>query len=74
MLGVGIAYVAFRRAAGLPSGAGSVAGGLALQHFWETDWGFDWLYDRTLVRPFLWVARSDQGRCHRQLLQRPGCR
>ena len=30
--------------------------------FWFADWGFDWLYDRTLVRPFVWIAtvnRSD---------------
>ena len=27
-----------------------------LHAFWFADWGFDWLYDRTLVRPFLWIA------------------
>ena len=34
--------------------------GSALQHFWAAGWGFDWLYDRVLVRPFLWFARTDQ--------------
>ena len=28
----------------------------ALDAFWFADWGFDWLYDRTLVRPFVWIA------------------
>jgi NADH-quinone oxidoreductase subunit L len=61
VLGVGIAYIAFRlRPAFLEALVQSPAS-LALQHFWETDWGFDWLYDRALVRPFLWFARVDQG-------------
>jgi len=30
----------------------------ALQQLWFAGWGFDWLYDRLFVRPFLWVARQ----------------
>jgi NADH-quinone oxidoreductase subunit L len=61
VLGVGVAYIAFRqRPASLEALIQSPAS-LALQHFWETGWGFDWLYDRALVRPFLWFARVDQG-------------
>ena len=36
--------------------------GRALHQWWFKDWGFDWLYDRVFVRPYLWVAninRSD---------------
>jgi NADH-quinone oxidoreductase subunit L len=29
-----------------------------LQQLWFAGWGFDWIYDRLLVRPFLWVART----------------
>jgi NADH-quinone oxidoreductase subunit L len=59
--GVGVAYIAFRwRPAFLEALVQSPAG-IALQHFWETDWGFDWVYDRAVVRPFLWFARIDQG-------------
>jgi NADH-quinone oxidoreductase subunit L len=29
----------------------------ALQRFWLAGWGFDWLYDRLFVRPFVWLAR-----------------
>ena len=60
VLGVGIAYIAFRRRPAFLEALVRSPASLALQHFWETDWGFDWLYDRALVRPFLWIARIDQ--------------
>jgi NADH-quinone oxidoreductase subunit L len=59
--GVGIAYIAFRRRPAFLEALVRSPASLALQHFWEADWGFDWMYDRALVRPFLWVARTDQG-------------
>jgi NADH-quinone oxidoreductase subunit L len=31
-----------------------------LHRFWSSGWGFDWLYDRTLVRPFVWLARLNR--------------
>jgi NADH-quinone oxidoreductase subunit L len=33
----------------------------ALQRFWFSGWGMDWLYDRVFVRPVLWVARANRG-------------
>ncbi len=60
LLGVGIAYIAFRRRPTFVQSLVQSPAMLALQHFWENDWGFDWLYDRTLVQPFLWFARVDQ--------------
>jgi NADH-quinone oxidoreductase subunit L len=36
--------------------AGTLPGRLLAQ-WWFQDWGFDWLYDRLLVRPFVWFAR-----------------
>ncbi len=60
LLGVGIAYIAFRRRPTLVQSLVQSPAMLALQRFWENDWGFDWLYDRTLVQPFLWFARVDQ--------------
>jgi NADH-quinone oxidoreductase subunit L len=32
----------------------------ALARFWLAAWGFDWLYDRLLVQPFLWVSRINR--------------
>jgi NADH-quinone oxidoreductase subunit L len=60
VLGIAIAYIAFRRRPAFLQAMVQSPAGLALQHFWETGWGFDWLYDRVLVRPFLWLARKDQ--------------
>lgn len=31
-----------------------------LQRFLFSGWGFDWLYDRLFVRPFLWAARVNR--------------
>ncbi len=31
-----------------------------LHRFWLAGWGFDWLYDRVLVRPFLWFAQLNR--------------
>jgi NADH-quinone oxidoreductase subunit L len=30
----------------------------ALQRLWFAGWGFDWIYDRLFIRPFLWVTRK----------------
>jgi NADH-quinone oxidoreductase subunit L len=34
--------------------------GAALHRFWFSGWGFDWLYDRLFVRPYVWLARADK--------------
>ncbi len=34
--------------------------GAMLHHFWFVGWGFDWLYDRLIVRPFVWFAHQDR--------------
>ena len=31
-----------------------------LQQLWFAGWGFDWLYDRMLVRPFQWLTRKSR--------------
>jgi NADH-quinone oxidoreductase subunit L len=37
----------------------SAVGG-AIGRFWLGGWGFDWLYERLFVRPFVWVARVNK--------------
>ena len=32
----------------------------ALRNYWHADWGFDWLYDRGLVRPYRWLTRDNR--------------
>ena len=31
-----------------------------LHKFWNSGWGFDWLYERLIVFPFLWLARINR--------------
>jgi NADH-quinone oxidoreductase subunit L len=60
LAGVWSAYMLFlRHRAFTETLAGSVAGSL-LRRFWSAGWGFDWLYDKIIVRPFLWTARSNK--------------
>jgi NADH-quinone oxidoreductase subunit L len=34
--------------------------GQVLHAWWFADWGFDWLYDKVFVQPFLWVAQINK--------------
>jgi NADH-quinone oxidoreductase subunit L len=34
--------------------------GRSLGRLWLSGWGFDWLYDRLFVRPFIWFARKNE--------------
>lgn len=57
-------YLAFRWFFHKEGSEASVAAnpfGDAVRAFWFADWGFDWFYDRTLVRPFLWLSRFNKG-------------
>ncbi len=58
--GVYLAYLAYlRRAPALVRLSESPAA-RALHRFWLAGWGFDWLYDRLLVRPFVWATRLNR--------------
>jgi NADH-quinone oxidoreductase subunit L len=32
----------------------------SVRRFWLAGWGFDWVYDRLFVRPYVWLARLDR--------------
>ncbi len=34
--------------------------GHTLQQWWFADWGFDWIYDKAFVRPFIWAAQINK--------------
>lgn len=34
--------------------------GMVLYKFWHSGWGFDWIYDRLFVRPFLRIAKINK--------------
>jgi NADH-quinone oxidoreductase subunit L len=31
-----------------------------LHRFWFVGWGFDWLYDKAFVRPYVWLAQANK--------------
>lgn len=35
--------------------------GRALHQWWFADWGFDWIYDKAFVQPFVWVSNVNKG-------------
>jgi NADH-quinone oxidoreductase subunit L len=35
--------------------------GRRLHQWWFADWGFDWIYDKSFVQPFIWAARVNKG-------------
>jgi NADH-quinone oxidoreductase subunit L len=34
--------------------------GRLLHQWWFADWGFDWIYDKAFVQPFIWAAEIDK--------------
>lgn len=58
--GAYLAYIFFLRKRGYATRLATSAVGHALERFWFSDWGMDWLYDRTLVRPLIYLARIDK--------------
>jgi NADH-quinone oxidoreductase subunit L len=66
LLGIPVAWILYRRSLRLAAAAtvpgGIPAGGASarrpgIARFLQSGWGFDWVYDRVLVRPFAWIAR-----------------
>jgi NADH-quinone oxidoreductase subunit L len=60
LAGIAAAYFLFLRAPGAVTRLASVHSAAVLRRLWRAGWGFDHLYDRLLVRPFLWMARADR--------------
>ncbi len=62
ILGIPVAWLVYRRSRlqapvvlqGAPT---SALAGNPVARFLQGGWGFDWLYERAFVRPFVWVAR-----------------
>ena len=34
--------------------------GRTLDQWWFAGWGFDWIYDKTFVQPFIWIAEINK--------------
>ncbi len=60
LLGIGIAWLLFGRRRELVARAAQSPAGASVNRLWASGWAFDWLYDRLLVRPFVWIARVNR--------------
>jgi NADH-quinone oxidoreductase subunit L len=60
VIGLYVAYLFHLQKRGFAEGAVANPAGRALHSWWFADWGFDWLYERVFVQPFLWVARINK--------------
>ncbi|MGB6067337.1 MAG: NADH-quinone oxidoreductase subunit L [Desulfomonilaceae bacterium] len=60
LIGICIAYVFFLRQPRYADSLVSSAPGAAAHRLWFNGWGFDWLYDKLFVKPFVWLARINR--------------
>ncbi|NJD68433.1 MAG: NADH-quinone oxidoreductase subunit L, partial [candidate division NC10 bacterium] len=60
LLGIYLAYLLWHRSPHLGERIAQSAAGAALHRFWFAGWGCDWLYDRLVVRPFVWAALANK--------------
>ncbi len=60
LLGLYLAYYFFFKRTQFAERFNNTAVGAAIHRFWFTGWGFDWIYDRLLVFPFVWLARINR--------------
>ena len=60
LAGIWAAYLLFLRYRAFTEAIAQSAPGKLLFRFWFVGWGFDWLYDTLIVRPFLWIARINR--------------
>ncbi len=60
LLGIFLAYFLFFGKPRYADSLTSVLPGRLLHRFWFSGWGFDWVYDTFIVRPFDWIARINK--------------
>ena len=60
LIGLYVAYLFHLQKRSLAAVAAANPAGRVLHAWWCADWGFDWLYDRVFVQPFLWVAHINK--------------
>jgi len=69
LAGIAVAWFLFLKSPGIP--AALAAGGFTglIGKFWRAAWGFDWLYDVLLVKPFVWLATVNRRDVFDQLVE-----
>lgn len=59
--GVVVAWLFYLRRPDFAAAVARNPAGRVLHDFWLGGCGFDWVYDRLFVRPFVWAARVNRG-------------
>ncbi len=60
LIGIYVAYVFFLRQPRYADNLAASTPGRIAHRLWFNGWGFDWLYDKLLVKPFVWLARINR--------------
>jgi len=60
LLGIFLAYILFYEKPRYADSLANILPGRLIKRFWSSGWGFDWLYETFLVRPFVWFARTNR--------------
>ena len=60
LVGLYFAYLFHLRKRSLAEAAVSNPVGSLLHRWWLADWGFDWVYDKVFVQPFIWAAQINK--------------
>jgi NADH-quinone oxidoreductase subunit L len=58
--GIFVAYLFFFRSPQTTAKLAQSHSGAALSRFWFSGWGFDWIYEKVFINPFLWIARINK--------------
>jgi NADH-quinone oxidoreductase subunit L len=57
LAGIALAWLLFLQMPLLPASLVTNPATAWLASLWKSAWGFDWVYDRLFVRPFVWLSR-----------------
>jgi NADH-quinone oxidoreductase subunit L len=60
LLGIALAYLLFLYSPQAVDALTGTAWGAAVQRWWFAGWGFDWVYDRLVVAPYIWTAEVNK--------------
>jgi NADH-quinone oxidoreductase subunit L len=60
LAGLALSAWLFLKAPGVVDAVAKNPLGALLRRYWFAAWGFDWLYDKLLVQPYLWFTRVNQ--------------
>jgi NADH-quinone oxidoreductase subunit L len=60
LIGLYFAYLFYLQKRNLAEALVANSFGRMLHQWWFADWGFDWIYDKIFVQPFLWVSEINK--------------